>query len=391
MDFSAGARKLNRLTLTLAALALCSVPVATSQSPAVHAQGIGVEIGGDKGLVNVDLSGGSQTDSSAPPASSSTPSDSGSSDSSSSAPATSAPATTPEDNMKVTGPATPDSGSKVKSNSTSSSKPRSNSTDTTSGKTDSISSSGTRGGSSSRTKNSATKRVSRGGANASRGSAEKSTAKRSSSNRAMPTESKSIITTTVGEIPKWMLGLLAALALTSLGVLFMWLRDRRRKQPVINVLATEDPETGFANHDAFESRLDHEWQRAYQFGSPLGLMSLELDGFAEHSNLITESELAALLGEISHVMRTELRPTDIIARPASGEFAVICPETDIGELIELRSNLERRFEADERITWDFNIGVAEATDSDLNSQDLVEHAHDALASRQRARKLVLVS
>jgi diguanylate cyclase (GGDEF)-like protein len=207
----------------------------------------------------------------------------------------------------------------------------------------------------------------------------------------MPTESKSIITTTVGEIPSWMLVLLAVLALTSLGALFLWLRGRRRKEPVINVLATEDPETGFANHDAFETRLDEEWRRAQQFGNPLGLMSLELDGFAEHSDLITESELADLLQEISLVMRTELRPTDIIARPASGEFAVICPETDIGELVDLRSNLERKFEADERITWDFNIGVAEAGQDVQDSYDLVAHAHDALASRQRAHLLSLAS
>ncbi|MGH2907533.1 MAG: GGDEF domain-containing protein [Solirubrobacterales bacterium] len=192
-------------------------------------------------------------------------------------------------------------------------------------------------------------------------------------------------------MPNWMLGLIGALALTSLAGFALWLRAHRRNVPAINLLATEDPVTGFANHDAFDRRFGEEFRRAKSFGSPLGMMALELDGFAEHAETVSEGELAEVLRHIAQVMRLELRPTDILARPAAGQFAVICPESHIDELIDLRSKLEHAFEADQKMNWEVNIGVAELEDGDASPTDLVTRADDALYSRQRAHKLVLVS
>ncbi|MGH2906965.1 MAG: hypothetical protein ACRDKI_09400, partial [Solirubrobacterales bacterium] len=64
MDFSTGARRLNRAFFILIAFSAVCALMLHGQSRGVHTSGIGIEVGGEKGLLNIDLN--AQPQSSAP-------------------------------------------------------------------------------------------------------------------------------------------------------------------------------------------------------------------------------------------------------------------------------------------------------------------------------------
>jgi diguanylate cyclase (GGDEF)-like protein len=104
----------------------------------------------------------------------------------------------------------------------------------------------------------------------------------------------------------------------------------KRYQDVIYRLMTVDRPTGAYNRRYFSDALERECARALRDGVALSLVLFEIDGFAsivaQDGPLAAETVLRAILPPV----RAKLRQKDILGRLSSKEFALLCPEVDLG-------------------------------------------------------------
>jgi two-component system cell cycle response regulator len=90
-------------------------------------------------------------------------------------------------------------------------------------------------------------------------------------------------------------------------------------------LAAVDPLTGAYNRRFGLSRLDEEWSRSVRTGSPLGVLTLDLDHFKSVND--TQGHLMGdkVLRQTVSVSRLVLRDGDVLIRMGGEEFLVVLP------------------------------------------------------------------
>lgn len=93
-------------------------------------------------------------------------------------------------------------------------------------------------------------------------------------------------------------------------------------------LAHVDSLTNLYNRRAFTARLNEEAQRANRNQTALSLIMVDIDDFKSYNDTYGHPEGDILLYQISNVIRTNIRASDIAARIGGEEFAVILPEAE---------------------------------------------------------------
>jgi diguanylate cyclase (GGDEF)-like protein len=93
-------------------------------------------------------------------------------------------------------------------------------------------------------------------------------------------------------------------------------------------LATRDKLTGTLNRREFDRRLQEEWHRYASFQRPLALVMLDLDRFKQINDTHGHPIGDEVLRHVAHVLLTNVRPVDCLARYGGDEFALIMVETD---------------------------------------------------------------
>lgn len=92
-------------------------------------------------------------------------------------------------------------------------------------------------------------------------------------------------------------------------------------------LATTDPLTTLGNRRFFSELAAIELNRTRRYKRPLALVYLNLDAFEKFNERFGYAEGDALLVLLASVIRGRLRTSDVVARIAGDEFAVLLPET----------------------------------------------------------------
>ena len=92
-------------------------------------------------------------------------------------------------------------------------------------------------------------------------------------------------------------------------------------------LARTDYLTGADNWRSFAELAELEIRRALRYGRPLSLAYIDLDDFKAVNDRFGHSAGDDLLREITQVIRSHVRVTDIVARLGGDEFVVLLPET----------------------------------------------------------------
>ena len=194
----------------------------------------------------------------------------------------------------------------------------------------------------------------------------------------------------LAQTPETMLAFLPALLLAQgFGPAFL-LMQRARSAALATRLATIDAVTGCLNRRALEERAAIEFAHAARKGRPVALAVIDLDHFKQVNDVHGHAVGDALLACAGQVLRSGVRPGDVVARYGGEEFCVLLRETDAGQAMAAAERLcaalrEASIEANgRRLAPRASIGVA-AHDARAESgwQALFRNADAALYRAKR--------
>lgn len=155
---------------------------------------------------------------------------------------------------------------------------------------------------------------------------------------------------------------LAALLASSLSR--SW-RDNRQ----LSVYATHDALTGLYNRRALYTHLPQWTAWSARYGHPLAVLLVDIDHFKDVNDTHGHAIGDLALTSIAQAMQSVTRASDLVVRYGGDEFAVIAPETGVGECVDLANRMveairQMRVSADDgsAILLKVSIGSAVAHD-----------------------------
>ncbi len=89
-----------------------------------------------------------------------------------------------------------------------------------------------------------------------------------------------------------------------------------------------DPLTGVGNRRQMDELLQHEFDRATRYNSPLALLIADIDNFKAINDTHGQSKGDEILRKVAKQMYDSVRKLDTVCRYGGEEFAVIMPNTD---------------------------------------------------------------
>jgi diguanylate cyclase (GGDEF)-like protein len=99
--------------------------------------------------------------------------------------------------------------------------------------------------------------------------------------------------------------------------------------------AVTDPLTGLYNRRLFTETFEKELNRAHRYGTPLGLVILDLHRFKEVNDKHGHPRGDDVLRAAATTLRKALRTSDFAFRTGGDEFALLLPQTDAAQAVAL--------------------------------------------------------
>ncbi len=106
-------------------------------------------------------------------------------------------------------------------------------------------------------------------------------------------------------------------------------RLRQRAEDLVGQLsavAGTDVLTALPNRREFDAKLRQEVARAKRVGESFGVIRLDIDGFERLNDEAGHHAGDLMLQQVAHVLKREVRDTDILSRVSGDEFGVIAPD-----------------------------------------------------------------
>ena len=153
-------------------------------------------------------------------------------------------------------------------------------------------------------------------------------------------------------------------------------------------LAYVDALTGLRNHRFFHETLDREVKRAQRYQRPLALIVFDIDDFKIVNDRIGHLEGDAVLAEVATRLRSVVRAADVACRVGGDEFAIILPESGVGEAEQLYRRLQAAMASrpfGETGELRLSAGIAGTRPED-DERSLFERADAALYHAKQAGK-----
>ncbi len=157
-----------------------------------------------------------------------------------------------------------------------------------------------------------------------------------------------------------------------------------------------DALTGLGNHRAFQEELERQLDLSREHGHSLVLVLLDLDDFGALNKSAGHATGDLLLGEMSRLMRTVLRRSDLPFRTGGDEFAILLPHLSVENGYQvtrrlLAAALAPRPGGPFATEFSFSAGVTGAPELGSSRAQLEEQASEALArGKHEGRTLIKV-
>ncbi|MEG6504782.1 PAS domain-containing protein [Nitratidesulfovibrio sp. 1201_IL3209] len=159
--------------------------------------------------------------------------------------------------------------------------------------------------------------------------------------------------------------------------------EHREAQERLRQLATTDGLTGLANRRRFLEALEHEVQRHRRYGTPLALVSIDVDRFKRVNDTWGHAVGDEVLCALAAICRAEVRDVDTVGRIGGEEFAVLLPDTAPEEAMAVAERLRVSVQAAPLLTAagplsvTLSLGVAATPPCD-GADELLREADRAL-------------
>lgn len=163
----------------------------------------------------------------------------------------------------------------------------------------------------------------------------------------------------------------------------------------LNDAALTDALTGFANRRYAMDRMSEEWSVAKRYQRPLSCMMIDIDEFKRINDTYGHDIGDLVLRQVSASLKESLRTQDVVARMGGDEFIVICPDTNLSQVLVCAERARNRVSSATirsgmlRLRISVSIGVAEVGIEMNGSDALVKVADQGLyVAKQRGRNRV---
>jgi diguanylate cyclase (GGDEF)-like protein/putative nucleotidyltransferase with HDIG domain len=110
--------------------------------------------------------------------------------------------------------------------------------------------------------------------------------------------------------------------------------------------AITDGLTGVKTHRFFMEALSAEWKRSTRAGRAFALVLMDLDRFKFVNDFYGHLEGDLVLQRVGHILETNCRRSDVVARYGGDEFVILMPETTMEHARQLASKLRGWIAAD---------------------------------------------
>ena len=117
--------------------------------------------------------------------------------------------------------------------------------------------------------------------------------------------------------------------------------DRVRMKGELEKLASTDYLTGLYNRFKFEEYLKQESSRCKRYNKFLSLIMFDIDHFKKVNDTFGHDVGDSVLKEISTLVGSHIRQSDVFARWGGEEFMLLTPETDLGSAHLLAEKLRK--------------------------------------------------
>ena len=163
--------------------------------------------------------------------------------------------------------------------------------------------------------------------------------------------------------------------------------ERKRFEEQLRYIADHDSLTGLMNRRRFREELDSQLALLNRYGGLGALLLIDLDRLKAVNDTRGHGAGDVALRRVAEAMRGRFRSTDILARLAGDEFAVLLPSTEGREAMNLAETLISRLAADEVASWgvSVSIGVAPFGGEDTRTTEDVMATADAAMYRAKQR------
>jgi len=118
-------------------------------------------------------------------------------------------------------------------------------------------------------------------------------------------------------------------------------RELEKKISEVEYLSVTDSLTGISNRRMFESMINKEIARAKRYGHALSIVIIDIDYFKRLNDKFGHKVGDKVLQKLSLFIKNKLRGNDCFSRWGGEEFAIILPETDFEQSIEVCQKLRQ--------------------------------------------------
>ena len=166
-------------------------------------------------------------------------------------------------------------------------------------------------------------------------------------------------------------------------------RELKEANSKLEKLAEKDPLTGLYNRRKMIELIDEQLRRSERYSTSFCLLMVDIDDFKLVNDTCGHQKGDEILLEVSDLMRSVLRETDVISRWGGEEFLILMPQTDLdgGTAVaeKLRLEVKKRLRLHGGESLSVSIGITAYRDGDSLEQ-LVSRADRAMYSAKRKGK-----
>ena len=169
---------------------------------------------------------------------------------------------------------------------------------------------------------------------------------------------------------------------------------RKKAQRDLEYLAMHDGLTGLFNRHYFETELRQFSATASRGNGPHSLLYIDLDHFKVINDTLGHHQGDIVLRNISSLIVTRLRDSDILSRIGGDEFALLLPNTDQSKALKIAEDVckllsDYQCKLDDQIfKVKCSIGIAEISGTEESSEEYMKQADIALyAAKKQGRNL----